>query len=166
MSYCRYGNNQRVIQPLRLLITDGNWYCFRWDLEKNEFRNFRCDYIQSVKYKDKESIPFTEETISSLFRKQFNTQRPFSFKVKVSDKGFEQFYKRIYDNISLQEEEQNKYIIGTFGEKEIDFLVQYFLSFGKEIKIISPEMLRSKYKEYLKDILADCYKIESRSHTK
>ncbi|MGE6594043.1 helix-turn-helix transcriptional regulator, partial [Bacillus mycoides] len=60
----------------------------------------------------------------------------------------------------------NKYIIGTFGEKEIDFLVQYFLSFGKEIKIISSEMLCSKYKEYLKDILADCYKIKSRSHTK
>ncbi|MGE7016216.1 WYL domain-containing protein [Bacillus mycoides] len=80
MSYCRYGNNQRVIQHLKLLITDGNWYCFSWDLDKNEFRNFRCDYIQSVKYKDKESIPFTEETISSLFRKQFNTQRPFCFK--------------------------------------------------------------------------------------
>ncbi|MBY0598040.1 helix-turn-helix transcriptional regulator [Bacillus bingmayongensis] len=165
ISYCRYGNNQRIIQPLRLLITDGNWYCFSWDLDKKEFRNFRCDYIQSVKYKDKESIPFTEEKISSLYRKQFNTQRPFSFKVKVSEKGVEQFYKRIYDNMSLQEEEQNKYIIGTFGEKEIDFLVQYFLSFGKEIKIISPEILRSKYKEYLKDILADCYEIKSRLHT-
>lgn len=84
---CHYDNNQRVIQPLRLLITDGNWYCFSWDLDKNEFRNFRCDYIQSVKYKDKESIPFTEETISSLFRKQFNTQRPFLLKSQLVIKG-------------------------------------------------------------------------------
>ncbi|GMR69222.1 MULTISPECIES: WYL domain-containing protein [Bacillus] len=77
----------------------------------------------------------------------------------------EQFYKRIYDNMSLQEEEQNKYIIGTFGEMEIDFLVQYFLSFGKKINIIFPEILRSKYKEYLKEILVNCYEIENSSPT-
>ena len=51
----------------------------------------------------------------------------------------------------------------TFGEKEMDFLVQYFLSFDKEIKIIPPEMLRSKYKEYLKEILVGCYEIENSS---
>ncbi|MED3090282.1 WYL domain-containing protein [Bacillus toyonensis] len=83
-------------------MTNRNWYCFSWDLDKKEFRNFGCDYIQYTKYEDEESIPFTEEIISSLYRKQFNTQRPFSF--KVSEKGVEQFYKRIYDNMSLQEE--------------------------------------------------------------
>ncbi|MDM5255370.1 WYL domain-containing protein [Bacillus toyonensis] len=102
MNDCRYGNNSRIMQPLRLLITNGNWYCFSWDLDKKEFRNFRCDYIQYTKYEDKESIPFTEETISLLYRKQFNTQRSFSF--KVSEKGVEQFYKRIYHNMSFQEE--------------------------------------------------------------
>ncbi|WP_306472799.1 WYL domain-containing protein [Bacillus toyonensis] len=34
---CRYGNNSRIMQPLRLLITNGNWYCFSWDLDKKEF---------------------------------------------------------------------------------------------------------------------------------
>ncbi len=45
----------------------------------------------------------------------------------------------------------------------MDFLVQYFLSFDKEIKIIPPEMLHSKYKEYLKEILVDCYEIKNSS---
>ncbi|MEH7533330.1 WYL domain-containing protein [Bacillus toyonensis] len=37
MNDCRYGNNSRIMQPLRLLITNGNWYCFSWDLDKKEF---------------------------------------------------------------------------------------------------------------------------------
>ncbi|MGH1284870.1 WYL domain-containing protein [Bacillus toyonensis] len=30
-------------------MTNRNWYCFSWDLDKKEFRNFRCDYIQYIK---------------------------------------------------------------------------------------------------------------------
>lgn len=59
---------QQSKNPLRLLITNGNWYCFSWDLDK-KFRDFHCDYIQYVKYKEKESSPFTKKTISSLLFK-------------------------------------------------------------------------------------------------
>ncbi len=151
--YARYTKEQRIIQPLKLQVMDGNWYCSCWDFAKNEFRIFRCDFILSVQVLDKEPLLFTEKELQVLYAKQFQQQRPYSFKVQITDAGIEQFHKRSYDNMSLQTEAAQPYIVGTFGEQEHDFLAHYFLSFGKNIKIIQPQSLKKAYKQLLTELL-------------
>lgn len=161
VDYHRYHQDIRVIQPLRLSIWDGHWYCFSWDLNKQAFRNFRCDYIQNLHITEKQAIDWTEEQIHTLATEQFNVQRLLSFKVKVDMHGIEHFHKKSYSNMSLQQvhpendlEQTEHYIVGTFGESEISFLVEYFLGFGQHIEILSPPLLRTHYQQYIQKIVA------------
>ena len=161
VDYHRYQQDIRVIQPLRLSIWDGHWYCLSWDLNKQAFRNFRCDYIQKLHITEKQAIDWTAEQIHTLATEQFNVQRPLTFKVKVNAIGIEHFHKKSYSNMSLQQvhsendlEPTDHYIVGTFGESEISFLVEYFLGFGQHIEILSPPLLRTSYQQYVQNILA------------
>lgn len=159
--YNRYHQDRRIIQPLRLSVWDGYWYCLSWDRNKHEFRNFRCDYIEELHITDQQGTEWTAEQIRTLTTQQFDVQRPLSFQVKVDREGIEHFYKKRYSNMSLQQvdidneaENKERYIVGTFGENEISFLVEYFLGFGQHIEIVSPPLLRTEYQRYVKKILA------------
>lgn len=153
IEYNRYRANQRIIQPLRLSIWDGYWYCFSWDINKQEFRNFRCDYIQALHLTNQPAMTWTEEEMNTRVQKQFEQQRPWSLRVKVNEQGIEQFYQKSYENMSLLQTDTETYIVGTFGENELPFLVKYFLAFGQDIQIISPPILRTHYQQYVKSLL-------------
>lgn len=153
ISYDRYKNSFRNVQPLKMMLMDGNWFCFCWDFDRQAFRTFRCDFIRSAAEIAQKPLAFTEQEIQKLYIRQNKKQRPFTFKVSISDAGLEQFYKRHYDNMKLIEHPEGYVLTGTFGDSELSFLVDYFLSFGEKIRILYPDKLKQAYKNCLQRLL-------------
>lgn len=156
ITYTRYHTEIREIQPLQLQTIDGNWYCSCYDLSKQAFRIFRCDFIESVEQSSKAALVFTPEELEHRYQDQLRADRPYRFQVQLYPDGEEQFYKRHYANMELVRTSDGTYIEGTFGKQEIPFLVRYFLSFGKTISILEPSELKKAYTAYLRELLDRC----------
>lgn len=151
--YTRYRMQTRIVQPLQLQIMDGNWYLSCYDCDKEAFRIFRTDFIQEVKPVNRIATAFTSEEIKTLYQKQIFSSRPDHFKVKLHPSGVQQFYKRHYDSMSLIQDDSTNYLVGQFNKKEIPFLVNYLLTFGKAIIKIEPVELKTAYHTYLLELL-------------
>ncbi|MBP1040962.1 YafY family transcriptional regulator [Vagococcus sp. BWB3-3] len=143
--YRRYQAAHKEILPIRLTIMDGFWYCIGWDLEKEAWRTYRCDHLEIIGSESSKEIVFSKAQIEASYDKQGETYRNLNFKVKLSSKGKDHYIRRHFENMTLSEQGNECYLIGTFNEQEADFLVDYLLGFGEEAVIIEPNFLKKMY---------------------
>lgn len=146
---------KRWIQPLGLEAMDGKWYCNAFDFEKNDYRIFRCDLIleltESKRYVAKD---FADFDIRQHHFKKNKSQAATEFTVQLTTFGVERFNQRHYPNMSLVEEKGDFYIQGWFEPHELNFMVDYLITFGDSAKIIAPQNLIALYKDKLKIMLS------------
>lgn len=144
-NYKRNKLQKRHFLPVRLVTRNGHWYCTGLDLEKREYRTFRCDYIEDVTLLDKKIEPLTQQEIELALTKQQQAYRSLAFKVEVSKSGSIFYKKNAYPNILLQEEGQHYFLTGTINKNELNFLAHYLLGYGEDIKTIYPKELLTAY---------------------
>lgn len=149
--YRRYEVMNKRILPIRLTIMDGFWYCVAWDLEKEAWRTYRCDYLAIISAQSSDLI-FNKEQITASFQTQSQEYRTMPFKVKLTSKGKDHFLRRHFANMALEEQE-DLYLTGAINEQEMDFLVTYLLGFGEEAIIMAPASLKEAYIKRLKEML-------------
>ncbi len=154
IDYVRYKTARKCIQPIRLEIMDGHWYCMAWDIEKKAWRTYRCDHINVIHVEKNLGITFTKEEMIRSYQIQNQQYRTIPFKVQLTEKGKSQFLKRNYANMLLKEEKEQLFIIGQANKDEISFLANYFLGFGETVRIIEPDVLKEEYLRLLKSILS------------
>lgn len=153
ISYIRYENQDKIILPIKLTMMDGYWYCTALDIDKMEWRTYRCDYIKNITVKDSYQKKFSLEYLKQSYNNQQSEYRSISFKVKVSEIGKERFLKRHFSNMTLKMIKNENYIMGKFNESELDFLANYFLGFGNHVEILEPSQLKEAYVETIRTIL-------------
>lgn len=153
INYNRYKTQDKVILPSKLTMMDGYWYCIAFDVDKKEWRTYRCDYIENIIIKETDQKVFSPDYLKDSYNLQQSTYRTIPFKVKVSKFGKEKFLRKHFSNMSLKSIKNDDYIIGKFNESELSFLTNYFLGFGEHIKILEPEQLKKEYVNKLHDIL-------------
>ncbi|MFQ6324402.1 helix-turn-helix transcriptional regulator [Lactococcus garvieae] len=153
INYTRYNNQVKNILPTKLTMMDGYWYCTALDVNKKEWRVYRCDYIEEITVKDSYQETFSIEYLKQSYKNQQELYRVIPFKVKVSEIGKERFLKRNFSNMNLKMNKNENYIVGKFNESELDFLVNYFLSFGNHVEILEPNQLKEAYIKSIKTIL-------------
>lgn len=147
--YVRYEEDYRMIQPIQLIFKYGHWYLLAWDLEKNGFRHFRCDFIKEF---EKKNHPQGIPNLLDRYVDDYAKNKPYTFKAKLKIEALDLFKLKKYQGIELVKEDGNYYITGLFDRKEIPFLMNYFLSFGTYLTLISPVFLVDAYKKKLDDI--------------
>lgn len=151
--YIRYGNQDKTILPIRLTMMDGYWYCTALDVNKKEWRTYRCDYIRDITVKDTYQEIFSLDYLKQSYNNQQSLYRTIPFKVKVSELGKERFLKRHFSNMSLEKIENDNYIVGKFNKSELAFLSNYFLGFGEHVEILEPNQLKEDYINTIRTIL-------------
>lgn len=161
--YRRYQEAHKEILPIRLTIMDGFWYCIGWDLEKEAWRTYRCDYLEIISSESSKQIVFSKAQIAASYDKQGKDYRKLTFKVKLSLKGKDHYIRRHFENMTLSEQGNECYLIGTFNEQETEFLVDYLLGFGEEAVILEPDFLKTAYIGQLRRLLK---KYEDGAYTK
>ncbi|MGN0275223.1 MAG: WYL domain-containing protein [Chordicoccus sp.] len=76
----------------------------------------------------------------------------FSFRCLLTPSGKEQFLKSDYFGMTLREENEKLILTGKIEEQDKDYLLQYLISFGANIKILYPKSLIRDYLRALSQI--------------
>jgi predicted DNA-binding transcriptional regulator YafY len=153
MQYSRYGRDEKRIIPARLILMDGYWYCIAFDVNKSQWRTYRCDFMKDIEIEVSNQKLFSDDELRTIYQVQKQHDRAYDFKVQVSEEGKAYFLKRKFSNMSLKIENNINLIVGSFNPNELNFLANYFLGFGENAEILAPESLKNEYLKCLKRIL-------------
>ncbi len=145
------GPAARRIQPFAVYAARGFWYCRAYDLDKSDYRVFRCDRILSAE-------PVADEPLADLLpldlRDAHTLRRPspqaIPFRCAVAPEAVSRLRCGLYPSMTLTEpdagpqgEPGGAILFGTYEPQETDFIVSFLAGFGESLQILEPETLRT-----------------------
>lgn len=128
--------NQRKVQPIKLLYKSKEWYLKAYCLTKQDFRIFKFNRIINLKVLDEKFPPLSYPKPQNEEVKNYNTiilQFPQEMAYRVYDEFEDSQIKR----------QENGSLIVTSKLPEDGWLIGYLLSFGNQVDIIEPFHLRT-----------------------
>lgn len=144
----------RHIQPIAINSMKGYWYCQAYDQNKQAYRVFRCDRITSAELTNMEpSEHVNETTIQNAQTLWKPSEKAIPFKCRMSEEGVELFRQQHFPSMKLVQERENMYMVGWCEPHELDFMTKYLASFGKSLKMIEPDFLKERLRQYYQDLL-------------
>ncbi len=144
----------RQIYPIAIYAMKGFWYCQAYDVEKKAYRVFRCDRIIAAELTNIEpEVGLKEMTIQNIHSLWSPSEQAVQFKCMLSQEGIERFQYEDFPSMQLIEEKERTYLVGSYEPHELEFIIKYFASFGKSLKIIEPPILKEKLRQYYRDLL-------------
>lgn len=149
----------RRIQPFAVYAARGFWYCRAYDLDKREYRVFRCDRVLSAKLAADEPV---EELRAFDLRDAHTLRRPsaeaIAFRCAVAPEAAAPLRRRLYPSMALSEapstdgreaaQEDRLILSGHYEPQETAFIVSFLASFGSKIKVLEPESLRDELRAH------------------
>lgn len=149
-SYHRKEIETRLLYPVRLVHRNGHWYCIGFDLKKDEYRTFRCGFMQEIKLLDKQPLTLSNEEIEAALQEQNNQFRTLEFKVEINQKAYHLYQQNHYPNLKVSLKNQHYLLTGSINPSELDFLTNYLLQFGENILSIETPEVKIAYQALLK----------------
>lgn len=138
--------SERRIQPIGIFAEYGSWYCPSFDLDKNEYRLFRCDRIKkAVTLEDEPLDNITQYNLNNRFQLIKKSSKAVDYKIEISKEGKAIYERCHYPNMSLEETEEQILITGWIEPSEMDFLMNYLHQFGQFLISISPQSIKQNF---------------------
>ncbi|MDD6795171.1 MAG: YafY family protein [Clostridiaceae bacterium] len=134
----------REIEPIKLKFKYSSWYLQGFCLEKKAIRTFKIFRIKDLNVTDKHFISreFSNEDLSSsIINKTPQTELQLWISSAAAYRVFESFYP---DDISRNKD--GSYLITTSFPLN-DWVYSFLLSFGEDLKVLSPAFVQDKIKE-------------------
>ncbi len=141
--YNSYGEDKkRQVEPLQIYFKDKAWYLKSYCRDKKDYRLFKISRMKDIKILDE---TFKRELSEIVEKKQeFKTIKlELEISKSMSYRVYDEFKK---ENITKKE---NGDFIVNIEYPENDWVYGYILSFGENIKVISPEYAKDIIKEKL-----------------
>ena len=143
-----YGEiSDRNVEPLQLQFRYNSWYLLGYDTNKNDYRFFKLMRIDSIMLLEEQfsrTIPDKKIDFESLTNK---TKITLEIKKELSYRVYDEF-----DTSSITKLENGDFIV----QMEIplnDWVYGYLLSFGENIKVISPDDVKRIVKEKVEKMI-------------
>lgn len=144
-TYDRGRKEKRMVYPMRLTIRNGYWYCLGFDLDKQSYRTFRCDFIRAVSQNAEKIVALSQDDMEKGLLNQQKEYRFLKFKVEVSKEAKTFYQTHHYASISFKTKGNLCFLVGEINPSELQFLANYLLGYGNSIKSIYPIELRKEY---------------------
>lgn len=146
----KMNNSLRVVEPIFIDFSDGQWYVIGFCRIRKDYRRFKLVRIRNMKL----GVSFIKTTISKeelrkLFRMSYEKSSilaTLEFTNKIGESLSEYFTK---DKIKALED--GTYIVEDLFPDD-DGLKKFILSFGSECEVIAPLKLRKDMQSYIKNI--------------
>ncbi|MGX7025945.1 helix-turn-helix transcriptional regulator [Vagococcus hydrophili] len=153
LHYTQYEPKDMTLQLFDLFYRSGLWFCNAFDMDEKKWGVFRCDYMLNISLADTSYIPYSKEEMTE-FLTIYETKFPdIEFKCQLTSYGKELFLKRHYPNMELHYKDDAFYLVGKYNNEHLDYLVQYLISLGKHVTILSPNNLKEVYLNELHQII-------------
>ncbi|HFU76849.1 MAG TPA: WYL domain-containing protein [Arcobacter sp.] len=141
--------------PLKVVLLEGYWYLFLWDIKYDVMKTFYFKDIENIKlenslyeYPKTDIVNRLDEVINAFFK----DKESFSVELQVHKK-VSIYFKRLPLSKSqqffpCQHKDYEKMILNITDEMEIIPTIQRYLPY---IKVLSPDYLNDKIKENIKN---------------
>ena len=154
MEYTQYGPEKILVYIYNLFFQDGVWFFNGYECETRSWRVYRCDCIRSC-HKVSSTVIFPDKKTARKSLMEYKEQHEtLQFKCSLTPFGKELFLKSNYYDMTIQESGDGEIILtGKIDRKNMKYLVNYFISFGNDLHVVSPGELVDAYKSTLETIL-------------
>ena len=139
------------VQFFNISSSFGQWYTTAFNFESEKPILFRCDKISSIKECTNYVAKDLSEFDTSGFA-LFKSTDAIDFRVEITRKGVDQFYKENYPSMKLEKIDNRFYINGYYNPGEESFISKYLISYGKQIISVSPEKLNGSIQNTLREL--------------
>lgn len=141
-----------LFQAYDLLYRHGIWFVSGLDRTHQRWRIIRCDRVTAVTPATAPAAlprPKLAEAQQADAQQQHNIQ----FRCELTPLGRELVLKNRYPHMQLEQIAGQDYLTGGYGPEEFDYMVQYLLSLGTNVKILAPTALKEGYLAAVRQIL-------------
>lgn len=136
----------RNIQPIGIFAEHGSWYCPAFDLDKKEYRLFRCDRIKELALLEKEPFHLIEQVdLHNRLQLVHKGSDTIAYRLEISLEGKEIYNRHHYPNMELEESEAGFAITGWINPSETDFLLHYLHQFAPYVLNVHPRSLKQAF---------------------
>ncbi|NGP46325.1 WYL domain-containing protein [Bacillaceae bacterium SIJ1] len=153
MTYTQYENVSIQLQLLELFYRSGIWFVTAYDLNREKWGTYRCDYMSEVAIEEENLNTFTREQLKEMHVEYEAAYHNIPFKCRLTEFGKELFLKKNYPNMALEIINDVPYIVGGYNIEELSYMTHYLVSFGKHVKIEYPPALKKSYMKQLQEII-------------
>ncbi|WP_322903803.1 YafY family protein [Paenibacillus campi] len=147
--------SQRRIQPFAIYVMDGYWYCRSYDMDKRQYRVFRCDRIESIVRTDEPSETiFTHVDLHTALTLRQPSQQAISFRCQLPELTDEKRLEaRLPPSLHLEHKDGVWQLYGCYEPEEIDFMLAYLAGLGTVVSAVEPLQLKQQLQAYYRKLL-------------
>lgn len=153
--------SKREVQPIGVYTMKGLWYAPAYCFKSSDFRLFRIDRIKGISFENikSEKIDLDNFTISHWFKynkHDFNLNDEIDLVVKLTKKGVKKCDTDLWvsENIILNEDGSGT-LKTKIPECFVYWIVNYFISCGKDAIVEEPVFVRELIKKELQEMIAN-----------
>ena len=147
---------ERRIQPIGILAKYGQWYCPSWDLDKKEYRLFRCDRMIHLTVLDDQPLEWLQNLdLTNHLQLVHKSDQAIDYIITIATEGEPIYERSHYPNMSLEKrdgQDGQSLISGWIEPSEMDFLLQYCHQFGPYLLDIHPYSIKQRFTQQLVSI--------------
>ncbi|WP_125568963.1 helix-turn-helix transcriptional regulator [Companilactobacillus insicii] len=146
-------NNEQQLQIFNLLYRNGIWFCDAIDIVTKKWGTYRCDQFQSCKINNDLASTYTHLELKKFKQNYENNYHNIQFECELTSLGKELFKKNNYPNMYLKTEHGKNIMYGGYNRDEFNYMIDYLIGLGKNVRINYPEELKHSYIAELKKII-------------
>ncbi|MGG5373158.1 helix-turn-helix transcriptional regulator [Enterococcus sp. AZ196] len=140
---------KRVCNPLKLIFKSQTWYLQAFCLSRKDFRVFKISRMQSLKIMDETFTPMVVPEIAVPEREGQRIELTLAFSKEILYRVFDDFD---HQDITIQKDGS---AIVTTQVTDQRWLIRQLLSYGKHLKILSPDSIKERMKHEIEEIRAN-----------
>lgn len=144
--------SERNIEPLGLIYFADHWHLVAYCRLRKDFRNFRTDRIKSIQVLREQFEINAQFSLVEFLKNQQDVQDAIEFQVVFPNSVFNKINKRNLFGLTSKIIE-GEVIRCTFVHPTFDYIKFWLLSFGNQVDIIYPDILRELVLEEAKKIV-------------
>lgn len=145
--------SEREVDPYLVVFYRDRWNMIGFSHERNAIRNFVLNRMKDVQIT---SMDFQEKTDIDLEGLIFRSDESGDLiRVRVGAKADRAFRANLPTKIFKEERVNSEEIKVSFYFDNLDYINEWLLQFGNDVKIISPDILKNKRKSLLKKMMED-----------
>lgn len=138
--YRSAGNSAtRHILPVHVQLKNGFWYCEAFNLEKEEYRTYRVDRIQSI-----EAAPPEVQAIAAPDPVPYEHEDHPQITVQLTARGAARVESDVHFGPRVRELADGGQISFRCPPDELDYYARFFAILGEDATVLAPEALRLK----------------------
>lgn len=153
--YKSKGDNEvtdRTIDPYLLVFYRDHWNVIGFSHKREAIRNFVLDRMDEVKILDEKFKQKTEIDVEALI---FSSNESGQLiEVLVDETADRVFRANLPTKIFKQKGISDKKIKVSFKFENLDYINEWLLQFGDKVEIVSPEKLKEKRRDLLKEMIS------------